>query len=61
MVQLRPASSGYQLQTAASFSFALIGIVLYQVSLQLARLCAGVVALFAGKGFVTSVGEPVHL
>ena len=33
----------------------------FHVSLQIARLCGGVLALFAGKRFLTSVGESVCL
>ena len=43
------------------FLLALIGIVLFHVAFQRARSCAGVVALFASKRFLTSVGEPVCL
>ena len=35
--------------------------MLFHVSLQSAGLCAGVVALFASKRFLTSVGELVGL
>ena len=43
----------------SSILFALVGIVLFHVSLQSAGLCAGVVALFAGKRFLTAMGENV--
>ena len=44
-----------------SVVFALIGVVPLHVSVYMARMCGGVVALFAGKRFLTSVGEPVRL
>ena len=60
MVKFCPVS-GYRLQTLSSFLFALIGAVLFHVSLQSDRSCAGILALFAGKRFLTSVGELVPL
>ena len=51
----------YVLITVSLLLLALIGIVLFHVDFQRARSCARVVALFAGKRFLTSVSEPVCL
>ena len=45
------------------FSFSFVGTVLLHVYFQSARLCGGVVALFASERFLTSVSElvPLHV
>ena len=60
MAKFQPAS-GNLLQAVSLFLFSFIGSVPFHVSLQMARSCAEVVALFASKRFLTGVGEPVRL
>ena len=60
MAKFQPAS-GNLLQAVSLFLFSFIGSVPFHVSLQMARSCAGIVALFAGERFLASVGEHVRL